>query len=284
VAAEPRGYFQLRLSPDGRRVALDVRDQDLDTWIWDFEARTLSRLTFDPSIDSYPVWTPDGKYLLTTSGPGIVRQTADGGGVRETLVKEAPQLAPMAVSPDGESLVFRQTTPKGGMDLRVLALGRPGGPAWPGDARDLIATPHSEVNADVSPDGSWLAYQSTESGRDEIYVRPFPDVEKGRWQVSSGGGTRPLWARSGRELFYLTADGRLMAVPVQTRPTFASGRVEPVLDRLYFVNAPGLAYAASPDGKRFLMIKDESLLQSKAPQLVVVQNWFEELKRLVPPR
>ena len=136
----------------------------------------------------------------------------------------------------------------------------------------------------MSPDGRWLAYQSNESGRDEIYVRPFPNIDSGRWQVSTGGGTRPAWGPNGRELFYLAADGKLMAVPVQSGATYSAGTPQVVVNTAYLNPQLGRTYDVSPDGKRFLMIKDASTQPASPRQLVVVLNWFEELKRLVPKK
>lgn len=149
----------------------------------------------------------------------------------------------------------------------------------------LVQTPFFERNGEVSPDGRWLAYESNESGQFEVFVRPFPDTNKGRWQVSTGGGTQPLWARNGQELFYLAADGGLMRVPVTRVSEWAAGAPARVLQGRYYRglgNVPR-GYDVSLDGKRFLMIKPAGLDQSAPPaSIVVVQNWLEELKRLVP--
>jgi len=146
-------------------------------------------------------------------------------------------------------------------------------------------TEFNEVNAEISPDGRFLAYQSDESGREEVYVRPFPNVEEGVWQVSRDGGTRPLWARNGRELFYMTSEGQLVAVPFQTNPAIAIGNAEVVVDGAYFTGAPGRTYDVSPDGQRFLMMKEEGASDGTSEaELIFVLNWGEELKRLVPTR
>jgi serine/threonine-protein kinase len=150
-------------------------------------------------------------------------------------------------------------------------------------ARPLVASMFNEWNGEVSPDGRWLAYQSNESGRYEIYVRPFPNVEAGRWQVSTAGGTRPLWSRDGRELFYFVSPGKVMAVSIQRGPTFAAGNPQVLFEGRYAAPQVGRVYDVSPDGRRFLMLKEsESGAEAQPPQLVVVLNWFEELKRLVP--
>lgn len=149
-------------------------------------------------------------------------------------------------------------------------------------------------NADMSPDGRWLAYQSNESGQNEIYVRPFPDVQGGRWQVSRAGGTRPLWARSGRELFYLTlpqsADGdtaagvAMMAVPIESASGFRALNPTRLFAGPYLTGLNGRTYDVSPDGKRFLMVKDKAAASAAARRIIVVENFFEELKRRAPAR
>ena len=145
------------------------------------------------------------------------------------------------------------------------------------------------MNAEVSPNGQWLAYESNESGRNEIYVRPFPNVDADKQQVSTNGGTQPLWARNGQELFYESM-GTLMRVPVKTGATFERGTPEKVFDAPYLVRPPGgplgRMYDVSADGQRFLMIKETSGADERPPsaRIILVQNWFEELKRLVPTR
>jgi Tol biopolymer transport system component len=150
-------------------------------------------------------------------------------------------------------------------------------------ASTLLQTPFNEQNADLSPDGRWLAYQSDESGgRAEVYVRPYPNVNAGRWQVSTSGGTRPLWARDGRELFYLDAERRMTVVAVQGKTGFGVGSATTLFDtRSFSLSGIGRNFDVSPDGTRFLMVKDLPV-PTDAKRLIVVQNWFEELKRLVP--
>jgi serine/threonine-protein kinase len=150
----------------------------------------------------------------------------------------------------------------------------------------LVQTPFSERNGEVSPDGRWLAYEADDSGRFNIYVRPFPDVSSGYWQVSTDGGTRPLWARNSQELFYLSMTGALMRVGVARGPTWAATAPTKLFEGRYgaTANQNGRTYDVAPDGKRFLMIKaGDSPDQTAVPtSLVVVQNWREELKRLMP--
>ena len=144
----------------------------------------------------------------------------------------------------------------------------------------LIVTPAAELNGEVSADGQWLAYESNESGQNDIYVRPFPKVEGGRWQISTAGGTRPMWSRNGRELFFLDASGALFAAEIQTSGAFSTGNPRKILDGRFFTDAGGRTYDVSRDGQRFLMVKEPqpSELTSTSPRIVVVVNWFEELK------
>jgi protein kinase-like protein/WD40 repeat protein len=281
-----RTYVYPRLSPDGTRVALSVRDQQDDIWVWDLTRETLTRMTFDPGADQYPAWTPDSKRLVFGSGTDVFSLAADGTGSPEPLTKSAPSpLYPYAVSPDGSRMVVREGV--GSYDLDVLLLDN--------DRRiePLIRTPFTELNAEISPDGRWLAYESNESGQRQIYVRPFPNISTGRWQVTGGGGTRPLWAKNGRELFYMTTDGpeaTLMSVPIQPASTWSAGTPTKLFSGRFFFTETGVGegrtYDVSPDGRRFLMIKEAGSANQPpaSTSLVVVQNWFEELKRLVPTR
>ena len=151
-----------------------------------------------------------------------------------------------------------------------------------GDLEPLLQTPFTEDNGEISPDGRWLAYQSNESGRFEISVRPFPNVDGGRWTISTSGGTHPLWARRGTELFYLDGTGAMTRVPIQTAPTFSAGTPTTLFDTRYVTRGTGRAYDVSPDGQRFLMIKAAG--GEQAPSMVVVVNWLEELKAKLPTK
>jgi len=269
-------------------VAVDVPDQEQDIWIWDLMRQTLTRLTFDAAGDLYPVWTPDGRRLAFSSGRAGVNnlywQAADGTGVVDRLTESPHQQFPYAFTRDGTRLVLREDGPGTGNNLAVLPL--------EGERRlaPLVDTTFNERNAELSPDGRWLTYDSNESGREEIYVRPFPDVDGGRWQVSTGGGTRPLWAPSGRELFYLTLDGALMGVSVERidgTSGFTAGAPTKLVEGRYFSGGGGVGgrtYDVSPDGRRFLMVKegDGGADSAASPTIVIVQHWAEELKRLVP--
>jgi serine/threonine-protein kinase len=273
----PRAYGYVRISPDGTRAALDIRDQENDIWIWDFMRRTLTRLTFDPGLNRGIAWTPDGRRLAFAAQregtENIYWQAADGTGVTERLTQDSQADFPLSFSPDGKHLVFNT----GNSPPRQIAIVN-----LDGDHRvePLIHTLFDEQSAAFSPDGRWIAYDSNESGRSEVYVRPFPDINSGRWQISVGGGTRPVWARNGHELFYYNPP-KLMAAPIQPGSTFVAGNPQMLFEGPYFAALNGFVYDVSPDGRRFLMIKPvQPTGGSAASQLVVVLNWLEELKRL----
>jgi serine/threonine-protein kinase len=275
VAAPLRGYTYPRISPDGNRVAIDVRDEDIDIWVWAFDRETLTRLTFDPAQDEYPVWTHDGTRILFASfrdkSWGVFSQPADGSGAAQRVGTGPDEIDPLTLSPDSQTLIGRLEG-----DLVALPVTRSG------EVTALMQTRFAEPNADISPDGRWIAYESDESGRNEIYVRPFPSVEGGLWQLSTSGGTHPVWAKNGRELFYLTASG-LVSIPIQPGASFGFGNPRVVVKDaadIYWTSSVGRSYDVAPNGERFLMLKEES----QAAAIHVVTNWHTELGRLLQAR
>jgi serine/threonine-protein kinase len=285
LPAPPRAYTYPRIAPNGTRIALFVADQDLDIWFWDLARAALTRATFDGALDAHSAWTPDGRRLVFSSERAGARnlfwQAADGTGVVERLTESSNLQNAGNVSPDGSRLVFTEI----GFGTRedVLQLSLDGARR----VTPLVQTPFAEQNGIISPDGRWLAYEADDSGRYEVYARPFPRVNDGRWQISTGGGTRPLWAPDGRELFYLSPAGALMRVGIERGESWSATTPTLLLNAERYatrsVGNPGRTYDISPDGQRFLVIKPTGdTNQSAAPQLVVVQNWLEELRRLVP--
>jgi serine/threonine-protein kinase len=283
IAAPPRAYVYPRLSPDGTRIALDIRDQENDIWVWDLRRITLTRLTMDAAMDQLPVWTPDGRRIVFGSqrAGGVANlwwQMADGTGAAERLTTSDRQQLPTGMAPDG-TLVFYGQTPSNGRDMMRLTL--TGARA----ISPLLQTPADERNGIVSPDGHWLAYEGDGSGRYEIYVRPFPNTDGGQWMVSSGGGNRPLWSRNGKELFFLGSDGRLMGTSVEATSTvWNADTPAKLLEKLYYgaQTSAGRTYDVSADGRRFLMITTTEGAAMDQAQVIVVQHWDEELKRLAP--
>ena len=285
VAAPPRAYDHPRLSPDGTHVVFYIRDQEQDLWIWDRRRATLTPLTRDPSQDWFPVWTNNSQRVIFSSNRGgtlnLWWQAADGTGAAEPLTTSNNAQFASGITPDGTAVVFNEAMPN--RQLLMVALD--------GTHRvtSLMATKFDERSGVVSPDGQWLAYDSNSSGSFEIKVVPFPNVTGGQWQISMAGGTQPLWARSGKELFYLRPDGALMGVPVEASgSTWNNGTPIRLLEGRYYTGnagGSGRTYDVSSDGQRFLMIKAPPTDAGAAPpSFIVVQHWDEELKRLVPTK
>ncbi len=282
IGAPPHEYAYPRLSPDGTKIAVAAADGDADIWVWDGARKTLSLLTRGPDADNYPIWTPDSRAVIFRSNPNgqtdLFRRAADGTGTLERLTNTPEAESAQAVLRDGRLLLRLAPNDLGSGPLHVLPL--------IGEAKTQPVIPTAtaaQTNGDVSPDGRWIAYQSSEaSTSDEIYVRPFPNTDGGRWLISSGGGLKPVWTRSGRELIYQTrGPDRLVVVPVQPvlpGAPFAYGTPTPLpFDAtLYGLGFAGRGYDVSPDGQRFLVPK----LQGDATgrqSITVVTHWFEEL-------
>ena len=276
----PDVYEDPRLSPDRRRLAVTVNTNDI--WIYEVATGGRVRLTRDDADDFEPIWMPDGKRVTFSSAregvDNLFSALADGSGEVERLTtSEYPQYA-NAWSPDGRALVFTTDTTGsvlgGNLDTWVLRIGE-GKPT----TEPLLDSPYGEWAAKISPDGGWLTYVSNESGRKEVFVQPFPGPGP-KIPISTEGGTEPLWDPKGQELFYRNGEN-MMAVAYTTEPTFTALSTETLFEDQYRVTAPGFPnYDYDPDRQRFLMIRSEQ--ETRATQVRVILNWFEELKQRVP--
>lgn len=281
IAAPARLYAGPRLSPDGKRVAVHtLHDGPWDSWILDVSRSTLRRVAPPGSRSNvWPLWTPDGKQI-TFASQGLMSVVAKGGDVESILSAGAGRRAiPGSWSPDGRTLVFVTLMPNGTWEIHTFSRAE-------GDRKlhPSLETPVLERFPTFSPDGRWLAYSSNESGRDEIYVERFPGSTD-RHVVSTDGGIAPAWALDGRELFYLVTDTetprrtRMMAVDVKLEPTFSAGIPRMLFEGPYTPGTPMRHYDVAPDG-RFLMLQDTEAPTVPVTQMVLVLNWFEEMKRL----
>jgi serine/threonine-protein kinase len=283
IAAPPRPYVYAWVSPDGTKASLDVRDEENDIWVWEFARQTLTRLTFDPGSDQYGIWTPNGRQVAfsgTREGAsGVFLRSADGTGADQRVTDSGPAQYPNGFTPDGSRLVLRMTTSGSEDDLFTVPI------AGPGEARKatpLISTARTDRNAVVAPDGRWIAYESNDSGAFQVFVQPFPDVRGGRWQISTTGGLKPAWSRDGRELFYVAND-QLMVTRIDTSQGFKPGTPEALFStKAYYLRTNGRNYDVAPDGRRFLMIKDQVVAGQAALGMTVVLNWFDEVKARTP--
>lgn len=278
-------YVYPRLSPDERSIGITVRQQGgSDVFVLDIARKSSRPFASDLADERYSTWTPDNKRLYFGSQrnnePSAWWQAADGSGRAQRLVgfprTQFSNFVPTSISPDGAVLLATAIGPSGA-DLWTVAL------TDTPTAKPLLDGPATERNGEISPDGRWVAYESVGNGEMNVFVRPFPNVNDGQWAVSTGGGTQPRWARDGKELFYLDALNMLTAVSVEAASTFVSGKPVRLLQRAYAASIPtyaGRQYDVTRDGKRFLMMKDAAIgSQAQAPNITIVQNWFEELRR-----
>jgi Tol biopolymer transport system component len=275
----PRRYTTARISPDGLRVALDIRDEGGDLWIWNLATNVHTKITYDPASDATPSWTPDGARLVFQSqrfGPAnIFSVAADGTGAVERLTESPNTQYPTSVGRDG-SVLYWEVGPRVSWDVMLLPPAGPGRTPVP-----LLRSAAVERNPELSPDGKWLAYVSSENqaGQQEVYVRPFPHVGAGRVQVSAGGGLYPMWLpQTGSELFYVHPDGRLFAVPM--RDGAPAGPAKLTVDGGFYTAPNPRTFDISPDGRRLLMIEDVAGAGWAAPAgIVIVLNWIGDTVR-----
>ncbi|HVH28778.1 MAG TPA: protein kinase [Vicinamibacterales bacterium] len=282
-----RPYASPRLSPDGRRLLVWTQG-DRNVWVHDLSRGVTTRLTFE-GRNARAIWTPDGTritYASTVAGAeNLFWRPSDGSGTTERLAPSEGYQAPGVWTPDGRTLLFIQENPTTPLDIWTLSLD--------GDRRPqpFLQTSYDEEYVDLSPDGRWLAYVSNQSGRGEVYVQPYPGPGA-RQQISLDGGTAPAWSRDGRELFYTTTSSvggqatltTMMVVPVQLQPTFTAGTPRRLFQGRYGATANIRAYDVTSDGRRFLMVQQKERPAMRLADMIIVQNWVEELRQKVRPK
>lgn len=271
-------YEYPRLAPDGKRVAVARRDPQTRSWdiqVIELVRATSSRLTFDSGNDRYPVWSPDGSRIAWQAQRDgafqIYQKLASGVGPEELLRKEDVFIAPTSWSADGRFLLYSRADPKTILDLWALPL--------TGDRQPALfwQTPFSELGGRFSPDGRWIAYYSDDQGGNEVYVQTFP-ASGGKWQISTNGGSQPWWRSDGKELYYVSAGGKLMAVEVKPGGSFEASAPRALFD-LATARAigGGSSYAVAAAGDRFLFVTARE--EAASLQFTVVTNWTAEVKK-----
>jgi eukaryotic-like serine/threonine-protein kinase len=282
IGAPARDYFQrLQLSPDGKRIVVVIQETGLrDVWAYDILRGALTRLTFGEGDNASPILSPDGQRIafarFKDGTNSILAKPADGSGSEETLLSgQSSVILPTSWSPDGKFLAYWQAGRSGKLETWVLPLEGERKP------RPLLANQFDETNAVFSYDGKYLAYNSNESGHYEVYVIPFGQGN-GKWQISTGGGSFPVWARNGKELFY-SWTGNIMGVDVTTQPVFKASAPRVIVPAKVTGNlSMGFDnFEVSPDGQRFL-VHQQSSEAGQTVQINFVLNWSQELQRLTP--
>jgi serine/threonine protein kinase/Tol biopolymer transport system component len=276
------------VSPDGRSVAVEMARADgLFLWVYDLESGALNRLGEDGG-SRYPVWTPDGRHIVYTTqradgGRDVARRRSDGIGEAEILTTGVPDVVTVAVGPTGDWIVYSARGREDRLDIFGSNTADGGAPMVLVDNERVDAVPS------LSPDGRWLVYQSRQSGRPEVYVRSFPDVESERVIISNGGGAQPHWSHSGDEIFYVDADGWIVAARVRSEPRFEVESRQRLFSgegyRSMTLGATRRWYSVAPDDQRFMMIRsvrdrDPGL---DAGELILIRNWFQEIERTTSP-
>ncbi len=277
VLGPPGDYLRPRISRDGRRVAMDIRDPQTgqaDIWIYDLSRRVSTRFTSEPADNIFPIWSPDGSRIVFESNrkgsDDLYQKVSSGAGNdEEFLVQEGRLLVPTDWSSDGRFVVYNliDARTKRGWDLGIYSVAEK-------KTSVFLSTPSSEANGRFSPDVRWLAYTSDESGRYEVYVQPFPGPS-GKWQISTAGGGQPVWNPDGKEIFYVSADNKMMVVDIKTDSGFEAGTPRALFE-LTLKSGTGWKYDISPDGQRFLA--NTVVGEVKANPITLVLNWASEIK------
>jgi Tol biopolymer transport system component len=277
----PAAVFRdVSLSPDGQRLAFATSGGGDDIWTYDLQRGAATRHMLNDEEDETPVWSPDGRWVAYASTRGsrriVFRRRADASGPEQMVWSAAfPTHAHVTDwSPDGATLLIEVNGGDGRNDIATV-------PAGGGVLQRVVESAPNEQGGQLSPDGRWLAYTSDESGRPEVYVQPFPDLDA-KWQISTGGGHQPRWSQRGDELFYRGV-GEVMAVKVSSSSSFSAGRpMRLFADTFTDASAARSSYDVAGDAQRFLMVKEVDDSGADVPRIQLVLGWFDELRRRVP--
>jgi serine/threonine-protein kinase len=289
LRAMPSDWGNPRFSPDGQRLAMDIFSGNVDVWIYEWARDTLTRLTFDPGDDRSPVWTPDGKRIAFASSrargqSNLYWQRADGTGEVQPLTESSDLQFPISFHPSGKYLAFVETSLKTSNDVMILPIEGDETSGWkPGKPSVFLNTPANELEPVFSPDGHWIAYSSDESGRYELFVRPFPGPG-GKWQISTAGGGEAAWSRNSHELLYRGLDNRIMAASYSVDgDSFKADKPRLWSAQTIRQRARGRSFDLHPDGERLAVAVPTGQAEEKSDHVTFIFNFFDELRRIAPP-
>ena len=281
LLAKPDSYQRPQLSPDGNRLAISTTD----IWVYEWQRDTMTRLTFGPAASTYPIWSPDGRYILFQAPGGMFWTRSDGSGRPQPLTQSKNPQYPWSFTGDGKRLAFDELTPENQYDIWTVPLESDGAGLRAGKPEPLLQTPFNERQASFSPDGRWMAYASNESGSYQVYVRAFPD-KGGKWQISNSGGVHPVWTRNGRDLFFRTEENQIMVAGYTVKGDSFVADKPRVWSEKRIANIGVLAnYDLAPDGKRIAALMPAGTPEDQKAQshVIFLENFFDEVRRRTKP-
>jgi len=284
----PSNWISPQFSPDGHRLAIEVRERASDIWTYEWARDTLTRVTVDPVRAVKPVWTPDGRRIVFASpradksAANLYWQSADGTGSAERLTESTNSQGATSWHPSGRFLLFEETAPETNVDIMILPMDGDDVSGWrPAKPVAWVNSPFIEAEAMFSPDGRWIAYSSRESGQTEVYVRPFPG-SGGKVQISNGGGNLPTWSRTKRELFYGLNGQIMVATFSAVGDTFRAEQPRRWSDGRYQTRGSNRMFDLHPDGERFALASIERVAGPPEDKAVFVINFSRQLTKSFP--
>jgi serine/threonine protein kinase/Tol biopolymer transport system component len=276
LLAKPDAYQRPNLSPDGNKLAINTSD----IWVYEWQRDTMTRLTFGPASSVYPLWSPDGRYIVFQAPGGMFWTRSDGSGKPQPLTQSKNRQLPYSFTPDGKRLAFYELMAQTQDDIWTVPLESDGTGLRAGKPEPFLQTPFDERHGAFSPDGRWMAYDSDESGSYQVYVRAFPD-KGGKWQISNSGGVYPVWSRNGRELLFRTEDNQVMVASYTAKGDSFVADKPRVWSEKRIATIPFANYDLAPDGKRIAAVMPAVTAEDQKAQnhVIFLENFFDEVRR-----
>jgi serine/threonine-protein kinase len=277
LLAKSDAYERPILSPDGNRLAIYTSD----IWVYEWRRDTMTRLTFGPTRSVYPLWSPDGRYIVFQAPGGMFWTRSDGSGKPQPLTQSKNRQLPYSFASDGKRLAYHELMPQTQDDIWTVPVESDSTGLRAGKPEPFLQTPFDERHGAFSPDGRWMAYDSNESGGYQVYVRAFPD-KGGKWQISNSGGLNPVWSRNGRELFFRTEDNQIMVASYSVKGnSFIADKPRVWSEKRLANVGVNPNYDLAPDGRRIaaLMPVETTEGQKAVSHVIFLENFFDEVRR-----